>query len=301
MKRFCILFLISIYSCSGAFAGTARVFIANIPRVVADTDTVTRKQSLSAGVSVGSDAQFFGRTGPVKYPFWSADMIYNAKSGFFVYGSIYKVFTSQPLIDETDAGAGYLYRLSPKFTGNISYTRFFFSRDALVIKSASANDINFSNSYDWKILKSNVTFDYLFGRESDFFMTINNSKYFETNWSIFDDKDYLSFNPGISLIFGTQNFVQQYASSHPGKYDHNYGLVHNDDVFLQPPPIFPQYAAYDSEFHMLNYSFKLPIAYNRPHYTIEFAYKYSVPFNIEGIFNNRRESFYNLTFYYVFY
>jgi len=300
MKRFCILFLIGIYSCTGAFAGEARVFRATIPRLVADTDTVTRKQSLSAGVSVGSDAQFFGRTGPVKYPFWSADMIYNAKSGFFVYGSVYKVFTSAPLIDETDAGAGYLYRFSSKFTGNLSYTRFFFNKNALVIKSASSNDINFSNSYDWKILKSTVTFDYLFGQESDFFVSINNSKYFETNWSIFDDKDYLSFNPGFNIIMGTQNFVQKYAQNHPGNYEHN-RAVHVDDIFLQPPPIYPQYAAYDSEFRTLNYSIKLPIAYNRPHYTLEFAYKYSVPVNVKGIFNNHRESFYNLTFYYVFY
>jgi hypothetical protein len=301
MKRSCTLFLIILYSSSSVFAGTVREFKAAIPRLVADTDTVTRKQSLSVGVSVGSDAQFFGRTGPVKYPYWSGDAIYNAKSGFFVYGSVYKVFTSIPVIDETDAGAGYLYRFSSKFTGNISYTHFFIDKDALIIKSASSNDINFSNSYDWKILKSNVTFDYLFGRENDFFLTINNSKYFETNWSIFDDKDYLSFNPGFSIIFGTQNFVQKYAQSHPGKYNDNYSLQRNDDIFLQPPPVFPQYAAYDSEFHMLNYSFKLPVAYNRPHYTLEFAYKYSVPVNIQGIFNNHRESFYNLTFYYVFY
>ncbi|MBS1530188.1 MAG: hypothetical protein JSU01_07770 [Bacteroidetes bacterium] len=301
MKRFCILFLIGIISTTGALAGTARKFIAAIPRIVADTDTVTRKQSLSVGVSVGSDAQFFGRTGPVKYPYWSGDAIYNSKSGFFVYGSIYKVFTSVPAIDETDLGAGYLYRFSSKFTGNISYTHFFFDQNALIIKSASSHDINFSNTYDWKLLKSNVTLDYLFGQENDFFVTINNSKYFETNWSIFDDKDYLSFNPGFSIIWGTQNFVQQYAHNHPGKYDDRHDSYRNDDVFLQPPPAYPQYAAYDSEFRMLNYSFKLPIAYNRPHYTIEFAYKYSVPVNIQGIFNNHRESFYNLTFYYVFY
>lgn len=299
MKRFCILFFLSVYVYTGAYAGVGRMFTDTMPKKTADTDTVVRKQSLSAGVSFGSDAQFFGRTGPVKYPFWSADAIYNAKSGFFVYSSIYKVLGSIPLIDETDVGAGYLYRFSSKFTGNISYTRFIFNKDALIIKSASSNDINFSNSYDWKILKSNVTLDYLFGQESDFFVTINNSKYFETNWSIFDDKDYLSFNPGFSIILGTQNFVQKYAQNHPGRYD---GDRDRDiDIYLQPPPLYPQYAAYDSEFHALNYSFKIPIAYNRPHYTFEFSYKYSVPVNIEGIFNNRKESFYNLTFYYVFY
>ncbi|MFI5161168.1 MAG: hypothetical protein ACHQHN_07815 [Sphingobacteriales bacterium] len=298
MKRLWILFLFSICLNAGVYAGTPHFFADTIPEKKADTDTVTRKQSLSAGVSIGSDAQFFGRTGQIKYPFLNADVIYNAKSGFFVYGSVYKVLTSIPVIDETDFGAGYLYRYSSKFTGNISYTRFIFNKNALIIKSASSNDVNFSNSYDWKILKSNITLDYLFGESSDVFVTINHSKYFETNFGIFDDKDYLSFNPGFSVIFGTQNFVQKYANNHPGKFGHDndYG-----DPYLVPPPLYPQYAGYNSQFRMLNYSFKIPIAYNRPHYTFEFAYKYSIPVNVEGILNNRRESFYNLTFYYVFY
>jgi hypothetical protein len=296
MKNSCFLFISAMLIGTYAYAGTWRDFKdMTLKKAMPDTDTVARKQSLSVGLSMGSDAQFFGRTGPQKYPFWSGDVIYNAKSGFFVYGSIYKVFTSLPVIDETDVGAGYLYRFSSKFTGNISYTRFIFDRNALIIKSASSNDINFNNSYDWKILKTGVVLDYLFGESHDFFITINNSKYFETNWSIFDDKDYLSFNPGFQIILGTQNFVQKYSMNHAGDFDHD-----RHDPYLQPP-ILPQYAGYNSEFRMLNYSIKIPIAYNRPHYTFEFAYKYSIPVNVEGILKNHRESFYNLTFYYLFY
>ena len=286
------LLLCSIFVSLQVKAAASHNHADTIPKKpTGDADTVTRKQSLSIGVSFGSDAQFFGRTGTKKYPFMNSDIIYNAKSGFFVYGSLYKVFTSTPVIDETDVGGGYFYRFSSKFTGNISYTRFIFNRDALIIKSASSNDINFNNSYDWKIMKTGVVLDYLFGQVSDVFVTINNSKYFESNFGIFDDKDYLSFNPGISIILGTQNFVQKYSINHPGTFD-------NDN--LLPPPLH-SYSGYNSEFHMLNYSFKLPIAYNRPHYTFEFAYKYSIPVNVEGILRNRRESFYNLTFYYLFY
>ena len=34
--------------------------------------------------------------------------------------------------------------------------------------------------------------DYLFGKASDYFITLNTSKYIESNFGIFDDKDYLS-------------------------------------------------------------------------------------------------------------
>jgi hypothetical protein len=293
MKYICVLLFLTI--CLNASAGIHRdcIFMDNATRIVADTDTVVKKRSISAGVSYGSDASFFGRTGPVKYPFLNADVIYNSKSGVFVYGSGYKVLGSIPTVDEIDVGAGYFYHLSSNFSGNASYTRFIFDRNALIIKSASSNDVNLNNSYDWKIFKSSIILDYLFGESDDFFVTINNSKYIETNWSIFDDKDYLSFSPGINIILGTQNFVQKYSQNHPGRLG---------DYQPIGPPINPsKYFARNSDFDMLNYSFKIPIAYNRPHYTFEFSYKYSIPVNVEGILLNHKESFYNLTFYYVFY
>jgi hypothetical protein len=259
--------------------------------LVADTDTIIRKRSVSAGVSYGSDVLFFGRTGPVKYPFVTADLIYNTKSGVFLYGSAFKVLGYAP-VDEVDVGGGYFYKFSKAFSGAISYTRFFFARDAAqVIKSASSNDINFKNSYDWKFLKSTVVFDYLFGKSNDKFFTVSHSKYWESSWSIFDDQDFLSFNPSFNFILGTQNFVQRYSLDHNFRDEASNISVHYD----------PKYAARNRRFNMLNYSFKVPVAYNRPHYTFEFSYKYSIPVNVEGVLLNRRESFYNLTFYYVFY
>ena len=292
MKYICALLLLTIHLDVSATPAN-RIFIDRPARTIADSDTIIKKRSVSAGISYGSDASFFGRTGPVKYPFLNTDVIYNTKSGWFVYGSAYKVLGSTPTIDEIDLGGGYVYHITPKFSGNISYTRFIFDRNALIIKSASSNDINFNNSYDWKILKSGVVLDYLFGESHDFFMTITNSKYIETNWSIFDDKDYLSFNPTVNIILGTQNFVQKYNINHPGRVDY--------DEPIGPPISIQKYAGHNSELDMLNYSFKIPIAYNRPHYTFEFAYKYSIPVNVEGILRNHKESFYNLTFYYVFY
>jgi len=259
---------------------------------VADTDTVIRKNSVSAGVSYGSDALFFGRTGPIKYPFTTADVIFNSKSGVFIYGSMVKVLGYKPLVDEIDLGGGYFYRLSKKFSGTISYTRFIFNKEAGIIKSASSNDINFKNSYDWKYLKTSLIGDYLFGKSYDIFATISNSKYIESNFNVFDDQDFLSINPTFNVIFGTQNFVQRYSVDHEDQLDVDNIYLHNQNG---------RRARANAQFNLLNYSFKLPLAYNRPHYTLEASYKYSIPVNVEGSLKNRRESFFNFTFYYVFY
>lgn len=262
-------------------------------RVVADSDTVFRKQSVSVGLNYGSDVLFFGRTGPIKYPYASTDVIYNSKAGVFVYGSAVKVLGYNAPVDEIDLGGGYLYKYSKNFSGSISYTRFIFDKNAAqVIKSASSNDINFKNSFNWGFAKSSMVFDYLFGNANDYFVTFSTSKYMETNWSIFDDQDYLSFNPTISAIFGTQNFVGRYSFEHPDKLD-----MDNDQ--RNSYPLLLNYN--NGRFNALNYSIKLPIAYNRPHYTFEAAWKYSIPVNVEGALKNRHEVFFNLTFYYLFF
>lgn len=259
-----------------------------------DTDTVIRKQSATVGVSYGSDIQFFGRTGPITYPFASSYAIYNFKNGIFLYGSGVKVLGYNPFFDEIDLGGGYLYNITKQWTSSVSYIRFLFNKDAAqVIKSGSSNDFNLNSSYNWGIAKSSVILDYLFGTTNDVFLTVNTSKYFESKFSIFDDKDYLTFTPTIAAIFGTQNFVQQYSVDHQYRQDY-------DNLFYSNPSI-PRQAHDNGLFKLLDYNIKLPIAYNRTHYTLEFSYKYSIPLNVEGILLNHRESFYNLTFYYVFF
>ena len=153
MKYYFVLLLLIIGSAVNA-AALKPLHERRSSYAIADTDSVLRKQSVSVGVNYGSDVWFYGRTSPIKYPFISTDVIYNSKSGFFVYGSAMKVLGYNPFVDEVDLGAGYFYKYSKKASGTISYSRFFFNKDgADVIKSASSNDINFKNSYDWKISK----------------------------------------------------------------------------------------------------------------------------------------------------
>ncbi|PTQ99653.1 hypothetical protein C8P68_102481 [Mucilaginibacter yixingensis] len=279
-----LLFILTALHCKAGYKhlliddGTDRT-------MVADTDTLVRKQSVSVGITYGSDVVFFGRTSTQRYPFYTADLIYNSKSGFFAYSSVWKVSGSYPKLDEVDVGGGYVYHLTKRSSGSISYTRFFFNRQAQVIKSAATNDIDFKNSYDWKFIKTSISFDYLFGKTTDIFLTPSISRNIETSFGIFDNKDYLTFNPGVSMIIGTQKFVENYTNADGGLI----GMIAPNDHYP------------NRDLNVLNYSFKLPIAYNRPHYTFEVSPKYSIPVNVDGNIRNRKEFFLNLTFYYLFY
>jgi hypothetical protein len=292
MKYLHILLL--LVTCNTASASWAKRYVLPVgtPAMVADTDTIIRKKSISVGVNYGSDAMFFGRTGPIRYPFLSADVVYNTKVGFFAYGSLLRLIGYDTSIDEIDVGGGYLYKPSKNYTGSISYTRFIFNKKQRIIESATNNDINFKNAYDWKIMKSTVTLDYLFGRSNDFFITLTQSKYIEPKWRLFNDNDYITLNPSVSMILGTQNFVRTYSLDHATR-----AIADNIYKYGYDSPLNFN----NGRFNALNYSFKLPVAYNRAHYTFEFAYKYSIPVNVEGALRNRNESFYNLTFYYLFF
>ena len=292
MRYFSILLLIVALTPVKLMAINRHVLAVPVKQMVADTDTIVRKQSVSVGIAYGSDAMFFGRTGPIRYPFLSANAVYNTKQGFFAYGSVLRLLGYRTSVDEIDIGGGYLYKPSKKLTGVISYTHFIFNKERRVIESASSHDINFKNTYDWKFMRSSITLDYLFGKASDFFVTLNVSKYFEPSWRLFGENDYLTFNPGISAIIGTQNFVEKYA------IDQKDRLVYNNMIVNGTPDRVPYN---NGRFNALNYSFKIPVAYNMPHYTFEASYKYSIPVNVEGSLRNRREGFVNLTFYYLFY
>ena len=301
MRYTLTLFLLAICGHLVAMPVTIHNINGGLLYCKADSDTtaaVKKKQSVSVGVNYGTDASFFGRTSPKKYPYVTTDLIYNTKLGLFVYGSAWKVFNSPPAFDEFDWGAGYSYRFTKDIKGAITYTHFSFSDQASIIKSASSNDINLKNSFDWHLLKTSITMDYLFGQSNDFFLSINHSHYFESNFNIFDDKDYITFEPSFNIIFGTQNFVENFSYKHDFFFDH-------DDPSKPPPngkPVYSNdFAIKNTEFLPLDYSFRLPLAYNRPHYTIEAAYKYSIPVNVQGSLLNSNESFFNLTFYYLFY
>src|SRR5947208_15603606 len=123
MNELFFLVLLLILNAANATTTNLLFFPYRAIHITSDSDTVFRKRSVSVGVNYGSDVQFFGRTGPVRYPYLSGDAIYNFKAGFFIYGSAVQVFGYSPVVDELDLGTGYLYNYSRALSGTISYTR----------------------------------------------------------------------------------------------------------------------------------------------------------------------------------
>src|SRR6185312_14819408 len=91
MKHIFLIFCLFTGFAINALGADFSVLKNSLHHITADTDTVFRKSSVSVGANYGSDVQFFGRTGPVSYPFISTDVVYNTKSGWFFYGSGVKV------------------------------------------------------------------------------------------------------------------------------------------------------------------------------------------------------------------
>ena len=79
IQRYIALLSVVLFNVAQAAATRLSLFRGQARYMVADSDTVLKKQSVSVGINYGSDVLFFGRTGPIKYPFMGTDVIYNTK------------------------------------------------------------------------------------------------------------------------------------------------------------------------------------------------------------------------------
>lgn len=249
--------------------------------LAADSTTVladsTRSRLWILGASWGNNSSFLGRYQAERLPFYAIDATYKAKSGFWLSGMGYHIPNTNNTIDELDLMAGWSFDLSRRWDASVYYSRFFFSAESPLLKAATANALSARLALDWGWVYSQLTSSLTFGGSSDFFLVLDNSRYFELP-RLFHKKDYVSIEPKISLIAGTQTFVEQYTASQPVP------------IFSPSPgPGRPgsggtqtrEHAS--TSFNLLTYELAVPVGYTFKKLTLEATPRYSIPVNqLEG-------------------
>jgi len=301
---------------------------------VVDTSQVEdgKVSSLTVGTSYGNTANYYGQTTAERLPYTSLSASYNYKNGLWASVSALKLLTSGSGISETSISAGYDFDITKKLGGSFSYTRFFFAKNSPLPQSVNPNNVSANLSYNWKWFNTGLNGDYVFGnfRDSsvnnklnDFFLTFNASK--EIDLGSFTKRDYITITPSIQLTGGTQrlgrssseaaeindpNLLQPIA----GKNERTGTIFpRNRTSIISPEDIrkvkFPRgdkskeetSVIQSTSFDLVTTNFRLPLAYNRPHYTLEAAYQLSVPNkNFEGIVHEN-QSYFTLSFFYLFF
>ncbi|WP_207533504.1 hypothetical protein [Desertivirga arenae] len=283
------------------------------------TDTVNNDKIsvFSAGASYGNTANYYGQTTALKLPYVSTDLSYQSKVGFYVAGSAIKLVDLGPAVSEVDFAVGYSKDITRRLGASASYTRFFFAKDSPLPQSVNPNTASLGLTYDLKWFNSALNADYVFGNVkddqgrsmNDLYLSLNNSKEIDLG-SIVKDRDFITLSPSLSFIGGTQlvggeQIITQ--NPEPGGIPVP-GLGKGKDKVRLPVgkpgrnnTQSSSTSVQSTNFALITSNIRLPLAYNRAHYTVEAAYQLSIPNkNFEGIVHEN-QSFFTLSFTYLFY
>jgi len=253
--------------------------------------------SLTLAAIYSSNVNYYGQTAAEKLPYALSNASLRFRNGIYLSASAYKLFNYGSGISAADLGAGYQLSITKNLTGTVGYSRSFYPANSPLLQAANENNLSGSLAYDWNWINTSLSADYAFGESEDIFTSFSNSKLISLG-SIFKDKDIITMEPGVDVIAGTREFYKTYIN----KKNIKDKLLEKFPGKALPPGLskadtttFPY-----NRFSLLSYNIKLPLAYSRTHYTFEAAYMVSVLNNKKEKLLNRAQSFFNLSFYYLF-
>ncbi|MDB5014963.1 MAG: hypothetical protein JWQ25_3165 [Daejeonella sp.] len=284
-------------------------FVAHTSYAVTDSlQTDTTKTTLTLASVYSSNANYYGQAASDKLPYALLNATVRFPKGFSLSAGTYKLVNYGSGLSEGDLGAGYDFNLSKKLAASVGYTRSFFPKNSPLIQAANENSASAALGYSWKWMKTNLSADYAFGKESDWFVTFSNSKEISLG-SLFSENDYVSLEPAFELVGGTQNTITQYQTQNRAKQIRQ---ILQDNPLANIGNLFPGYKedgtpngtttteVKTTSFDLLTYNLKLPLAYNRGNYVVEASCQLSLlGKKVEGA-SSKPRSFYNLSVYYQF-
>lgn len=265
--------------------------------VATPVDSLQKERLWIVGASWGNNSSFLGRNQAEKLPFYSTDISYISKSGFWLSAIGYHIVNTPDVFDEVDVSAGWSFALSPRLDAAVYYSKFFFSPGSTLIKSATGNAVSGYLGLDWSVLYSRFTTTSTFGASTDFFLILDNSRYFGTG-KVLHRHDSITIEPRFSILAGTQHFVETHMMTAPAP-----------DMSPVSGPGRPggpggggttQTETATTNFGVLNYELALPITYSINNVSLELLPRYSIPVNqLEGNVQDP-QFFITASLYYIF-
>jgi hypothetical protein len=246
-------------------------------------DTLRKARTLSLGLSYGNNSSFLGRYQSKTLPYLSADVSYVTKTGFWISVIAYDIHGTPSRTDEFDLLGGWSGDLSKRVDASFYYTKFFFAENTELLKAYVSHSFSASLGLDWKILYTKATSSLIIGDSPDFFLIIDNSRYLEIS-RIFSKNDYISFEPRVSFIGGTQTFVESFYINQgvpggpPGSKPGMGGPPGSGSPDGSTSGTTVSY--YEKRFQMLSYEFSMPITYGFGNFAFEVSGRYSTPMNL---------------------
>lgn len=270
----------------------------------AQTDTTAaedkKKVTLTVGATYANDVSYYGLKAEERMPYIAASASVRIPFGLYFTGTGYRLLNdSGRVVSATAAGIGFAFNLGKKLTADLSYSHTFFPALSPFLQAANPDNASASLKYEYW-MTTGINADYHFGKQQDVFVTLSTEKQISLG-SLFKGKDVITLTPLIEVTGGTQRFYQTYVKEK---------LLRDSLLGIVPLPGIGDITGTENEtgattstttqFNLLSYNLRVPLAYNRSHYMIEAAYQLSVLSSKAQTGAGKVNSFLNFSFYYQF-
>lgn len=257
------------------------------------------KATLTIAAMYNSNINYYGQVTAERYPYVLFNATLRFHSGLYFSGGGYKLLNYGPAISETDLGIGYDYDVSERTALGLSYTHSFFPTNSPLLKASNNNNLNASAAHQWPWFKTGLSFDLAFGRQTDVFLSFENTKEIEIG-TLFNDKNLISISPAIELTAGTTRFYETYIiektkrqnGNGKGKSDSAPGNANGSTTEVVEN--------YVDQFKLLSYNFKLPLNWSNGNFLAEASYQFSILGNSKEENVKHQQSFFGFAMYYQF-
>jgi hypothetical protein len=133
---------------------------------------------------------------------------------------------------------------------------------------------------------------YAFGTQRDLFMSFTASKALNLG-SLFSEKDFISFDPGLELVGGTLHYLEEYIV----RRDKFGNLIPFDPFVKSSREQNYKIARNVSNFDIISYNMNFLLGYNRNNYLIETGWQVSTLGKNVSENKQKPRSFFNLSLY----
>lgn len=213
----CILcFLIFAASLYQFAAAQEPVQVADKTNDTAAENHLQKKLFINPGFEYISNLTYAGRKNSVRTPVLTSYMNLILKKGFFLATTGYLNASKNDWgFEGASITPGYVFRLSKKFSGYISATKYLLTDSSSLILASMKGSVDGGLNFKPRLMNAGITFDYIFGSKPDLLTGINLSKDITTK--IFK-KVTLKITPTASFMAGTQSFYETYYTKSVKKW-----------------------------------------------------------------------------------
>ena len=224
----------------------------------------TRKNELSASVNYQSALHYFGRTDSLTSSGFFPTVGFQSAMGLYAQGNF--IFVQNKALPLSYTGttieAGYRFRETPHFSGNLFYTQFLYKDKSTLVQSALRSQTGINLNYLSQIVNINTGLDLKFSNQTDVGATLGIDHLFLFNKGMTNSA--FAINPSVYAYFGTQQFSNTYLEKR-----NVLGI-----------PISQQTTQKVTQFNLLSYEISVPVVFVSGKFNASVTPSYTVPQNL---------------------